>query len=233
VIGSDRVLRLLCWSLIGFTIVTAVMQLTLSQNPFATPVPDGTDLVDRLLIYRSDETKVFPLSVVGAISGAGVYLIGALLGVVLRRLAPSGAGVDVMAVLFIVGGIVGVASQLMFLANSAYSTIGYCDCGYKATEVIAQDYALSSAWTVQLWVNTGALTIIGLAAAVAGRLVDLSRDWRILSYLIALGALVGVALRIAGAGPTSDIVIGIVAGIAVPIWAFLLARGSGRLAART
>ncbi|MEA2676294.1 MAG: hypothetical protein QOJ81_435, partial [Chloroflexota bacterium] len=51
-IASDRVLRWLSWSLIGFTLVTAVMQLTVSQNPFATPVADSTDLVERLLVYR-------------------------------------------------------------------------------------------------------------------------------------------------------------------------------------
>ncbi|MEA2676493.1 MAG: hypothetical protein QOJ81_634, partial [Chloroflexota bacterium] len=186
----------------------------------------------RLLVYRGDDQKVFGLSLIGGIAGTGLYLVGALLGVALRRFAPGGAAADVMAALFVIGGTIGVASQFMYLANAAYATFGYCDCGYKAYEVIAQDYALSSAWTVQLWVNTGGLVIVGLAAAFAGWVVNLTRDWRILSYIIAFAALVGAALRIFGANQASDITLGVAAGIAVPIWAFLLARGSGRLAER-
>jgi hypothetical protein len=60
--------------------------------------------------------------------------------------------------------------------------------------------------------------------------VNLSRDWRILSYLIAVGILIGVALRLVGMFEASDVLVGITAGIAVPVWAFFLARGSNRLA---
>ena len=232
-IASDRVLRLLCWALILFALATAALQLTVSQNPFATPVVDGTDLVDRLVSYRSDDQKVLGLALISGIAGTGLFLVGALIGIALRRLAPNGAAGDVMAGLFVIGGIVGVASQLMYIGIANFATFGYCDCGYKAYEVIAQDYALSSAWMLQSWVNVGAVVIVGLAAAFAGWVVNLSRDWRILSYLIALGALLGAALRVFGASQTSDIALGLTAGIAVPIWAFLLARGSGRLAARS
>jgi hypothetical protein len=232
VIASDRVLRLLCWALIVFALATAALQLTVSQNPFGTPVPDSADFVDRLLSFRSDDQKVLGLALVSGVVGSGLYLVGSLIGIALRRLAPSGAAGDVMAGLFVIGGITGVVSQLMYLANANLATFGYCDCGYKTYEVISQSYALDAAWTLQNWVNLGALVIVGLAAAFAGWVVNLSRDWRILSYLIALGALAGAALRIFSAYQASDITLGLTAGIAVPIWAFLLARGSGRLAER-
>ncbi|HUP82823.1 MAG TPA: hypothetical protein VM284_01380 [Candidatus Limnocylindria bacterium] len=232
-IASDRVLRLLCWALIVFALATAALQLTVSQNPFGTPVDDSADLVDRLLSYRSDDQKVLGLALISGVVGTGLFVVGSLLGLVLRRLAPSGAAGDVMAGLFVVGGIAGVVSQLMYLGNANLATFGYCDCGYKTYEVIAQDYALSAAWTLQSWVNVGAIVIVGLAVAFAGWVVNLSRDWRILSYLIAFGSLLGAALRIFGANQTSDVALGLTAGLAVPMWAFLLARGSGRLAART
>lgn len=231
VIASDRVLRLLCWALIVFALGTAALQLTVSQNPFGTPVPDSADFVDRLLSYRSDDQKVLGLALVSGIVGTGLYLVGALIGIALRRLAPSGAAGDVMAGLFVIGGIAGVVSQLMYIANANVATFGYCDCGYKTYEVIALDYALSAAYMLQNWVNLGGLVIVGLAAAFAGWVVNLSRDWRILSYLIALGALAGAVLRIFGAYQASDIALGITAGVAVPIWAYLLARGSARLGA--
>ncbi|HEY8134765.1 MAG TPA: hypothetical protein VIF08_01905 [Candidatus Limnocylindrales bacterium] len=232
VIASDRVLRLLCWALILFALATAALQLTVSQNPFGTPVPDGTDFVDRLLSYRSDDQKILGLALVSGLAGAGLYLMGSLIGIALRRLAPNGAAGDVMAGLFVIGGIAGVVSQLMYVANANLATSGYCDCGYKTYEVIGQAYALEAGWALQNWVNLGGLVIVGIAAAFAGWVVNLSRDWRILSYLIALGALAGAALRIFGAYQASDITLGITAGIAVPIWAFLLARGSSRLTAR-
>lgn len=232
VIPSDRVLRLLCWALILFTLATAALQLTVSQNPFATPVDESADFVDRLLSYRSDDQKVLGLALVSGMVGTGLFLVGALIGLALRRLAPSGVAGDVMAGLFIIGGIAGVVSQLMYVANANLAALGYCDCGYKTYEVISQAYALDAAWTTQSWVNTGALVIVALAVAFAGWVVNVSRDWRILSYLIALGAVGGAALRIFGAYQTSDIVLGLSAGILVPIWAFLLARGSGRLAER-
>jgi hypothetical protein len=232
VVASDRVLRLLCWALILFALATAALQLTVSQNPFATPVDDSADFVDRLLSYRADDQKVLGLALVSGMVGTGLFLVGALIGLALRRLAPSGAAGDVMAGLFIIGGIAGVVSQLMYIANANIATFGYCDCGYRTYEVIGQAYALDAAWTTQSWVNTGALVIVALAVAFAGWVVNLSRDWRIVSYLIALGALAGAALRIFGAYQTADITLGITAGIAVPIWAFLLARGSGRLAER-
>lgn len=231
-IASDRVLRLLCWALIVFALATAVLQLTVSQNPFGTPVPDSADYVDRLLSYRSDDQKVLGLALVSGVAGTGLFLFGALIGLALRRLAPSGAAGDVMAGLFVIGGIAGVVSQLMYIANANLAAFGYCDCGYKTYEVIAQAYALEAGWALQTWVNVGAIVLVGLAAASAGWVVNLSRDWRILSYLIALGALAGAVLRIFGAYQVSDVTLGVTAGIAVPIWAFLLARGSGRLAER-
>lgn len=61
----------------------------------------------------------------------------------------------------------------------------------------------------------------------------LGADWRLLSYLIALALLVGAALEFIGQGVASRMLVGVTAGIAVPIWAFLLARGSTRLTERT
>jgi len=228
--ASDKLLRWLCWSLIVFAVATAVMQLALIQNPFQTPIPDNTDLVARLEIIRADDTKAQYLLWLAALVAGIVYVIAAMLGPVLRRLAPRGGAADMMATVFIVGGIIGVGSQLAYIAVADFATHGICECLYKTEQLIAQDYALSMGWTIQFWLNTGALVIVGLAAALAGRVVDLSRDWRILSYLIAVGVLVGVALRLVGMFQASDILVGITAGIGVPIWAFLLARGSGKLA---
>lgn len=225
-VAADRLLRWLCWALIATVIVSAIMTLTLSLNPFATDVPNTTDFVERLLLYRDFDRELYPLAVVSNLAALLVFFIGALLGPALRFVAPGGAVRDVMAVTFVVGGVLGVAAQLLNLAVNTAATFTYCDCGYKAYEVIAQDYALGIGWTMQQWLNLGAITIVGLGAAVAGWLIRISRDWTLVSYLIAIGLLIGVVLQIAGLGPTSSMVVGVVSGIGVPIWAFLLARGA-------
>lgn len=227
-VSADRMLRWLCWVLIATVIVSAIMTLTLSLNPFATDIPDTTDFVERLLIFRGYDRDLYPLSVVSNLATLLVFFIAALLGAALRFVAPAGAVRDVMAVIFVVGGTLGVAAQLLNLAVNTAATFSYCDCGYRPYEVIAQDYALGIGWTMQQWLNLGAITIVGVGAAVAGWLIRISRDWMLISYLIALGLLVGVVLQIAGLGPTSSLVVGVVSGIGVPIWAFLLARGASQ-----
>ncbi len=129
-----------------------------------------------------------------------------------------------MATTFVVGAIVGVVSQLINIGVNQAATNGYCDCGYKVYEVIAQDYALSLGWNIQIWLNTAAIAIVGAGLATAGRIVDIGRDWSIVSYLIVIGLAIGVVLQLAGQGETAQIVVGVTAGVGVPMWAFLLTR---------
>ena len=234
-IASDRMLRWLCWSLIVFVIISALLTLTLSLNPFGTYVDDTvvTDYVDRLLIFRGNDQLVYGLVLIGSLASLMVYAIAAALGPALRRLAGGSAATDLLAVVFIVGGGVGVAAQLANIGVGQAATNGYCDCGYKAYEVISQAYALDIGWAVVFWLNLGAVSIVGIGAALTGWLVNLSRDFKIVSYLIALFLLVAVGLRFFGVFQLSDQVVGLTAGIGVPIWAFLLARGSVKLAAQT
>jgi hypothetical protein len=90
------------------------------------------------------------------------------------------------------------------------------------------------------WLTIGAVTLVGVGAGLAGRYVNVSPAWRAVSYLIAALLLVGVSLRFLGAFvfvevfdpfQISDLLVGLAAGILVPIWAILLARGIGDRAA--
>lgn len=79
------------------------------------------------------------------------------------------------------------------------------------------------------------MTLVGVGAAVAGRIIDISPAWRTLSYLIAVVLIFGVALRVLAAFifievvdpfQISDLATAFAGGILVPIWAILLARGA-------
>jgi hypothetical protein len=142
-----------------------------------------------------------------------------------------------MTLLFVIGGSLGIAANVVDVAVSNAATFGYCDCGFKAEELIAQDYALSIGWTTVNWLSIVAVTLTSIGVAIAGRLLDVSPAWRTLSYLIAVVVLLAVAVRVLAAFvfiaafdpfQVSDLVIAFAAGILVPIWAILLARGVDR-----
>jgi hypothetical protein len=224
---TAKLIRWICWALIVLAIGSAILAATTAVNPFSTDVPEGTDFVDRLLTYRSWDQQLYPLALASNVMSMAVLFLAALVGVALRAISPTGLGRDLMATVFIVGGVVGVVSQMVNLGANQAASYTYCDCGYKAYEVIAQDYALSIAWNIQSWLNIASIAIVGVGVALAGRIVDVNRDWSIVSYLIAVGLAIGVVLQLAGQGTTAQIVVGVASGIGVPVWAFLLARSTG------
>ena len=135
--------------------------------------------------------------------------------------------------IFVVGGVLGITANLVNIGQANASTFGYCDCGYKTEEVIAQDYALTVARIAVNWLSIGAVTLVGVGTALAGRLLNFSPAWRFVSYAIAILLLFAAALRLVAAFifiepfdpfQLSDILTAIAAGILVPVWAILLAR---------
>ena len=243
VADSDRWVARFSWALVVLAIISAVAQLSLTFGwlvPFPD-VADSTPLPDRLLAFRTGDQQTFWIVAVGSLASLGVFLVGSLVGVALRPLARAGTARDVMTTLFVVGGGVGIVGQLVNLGVNNAATFGYCDCGFRDTELIAQDYALSVGWTVVNWFLIGSVTIVGIGVATAGRLVSVSSAWRTLSYLIAVVILLAVVIRVTAAFvfieafdpfQVTDLMVALAAGILVPIWAILLARGvSGRAAA--
>ena len=225
--ATATIIRRLCWALIVLAIASAILSATTALNPFSTDIPDDTDFVDRLLTYRTWDQQLYPIALVSNLTSMAVLFLAALIGVALRFLGPAGLPRDLMATVFVVGGVVGVVSQLVNLGVNQAATFGYCDCGYKTYEVIAQDYTLQLGWTVQQWLNVASIAMVGIGLALAGRIVAISRDWSIVSYLIVVGLAIGVVLQLAGQGQTAQIIVGVTAGVGVPVWAFLLARGVG------
>ena len=223
-VASDRMLRRLCWALIAFTVATALFTVTLSSNVFSSPVPDDAPFVERLLAFRASDQQVYGLLLVSSVVTSGVFLIGALMGPALRRFAGEHPAAGLMSAVFVIGGAIGIVSQLVNIAVAQVATFTYCDCGLLETEVIAQDYALALGWTTQTWLNLGGVTLVGIAAGIAGRVVEISREWSMISYLIAFGALVAVGMRIFQLWELSSLLIGVVAGLLVPIWAYLITR---------
>jgi hypothetical protein len=223
---------LLSWVLLVLVVITAVLTLGLSYDVFVKypNPPDTLDYVERLLQYRAYDTDTYGLRLVEGLVGVGIFVVAALLGVAIRWLAPAGAPRNLMATLFVLGGAVGVVAQLFNIAIAKSGTFGYCDCGYKSTEVIGLGYALGVAITTQTWLALASVTLVGIGTAVAGRIIDLGQIWRLLSYGIAIALIAAVLLLFLDYGQESNLVVGLTLILGVPAWLILLARGS---AART
>ena len=233
-VASVRWLRGLCWALVVLAVISALVSLLFATG-FLRPPHDVEDLVERLIANRASDTDAFPFVFVGSLATIGVFLLAALLGVALRSWAPPTPQRDAMAMLFVIGGVLGIGANLLNIAVGNAATFSYCDCGYKTEEVIAQNYALMVGSTMVTWLSLGALTLVGSGVALAGRLVDISPAWRTLAYLTAVALFFAVALRvlaefvfIGAFDPfqVSDLILAFAAGVLVPIWAILLARGA-------
>jgi hypothetical protein len=234
VVASARWVRGLCWALVVLAVISAVVSLLFAAG-ILRPPHDVQDLVERLIANRSSDADAFPFVVLGSLAAIGVFLIAALLGVALRSWAPAMPQRDAMAMLFVIGGTLGIGANLLNIAVGNAATFGYCDCGYKTEEVIGQNYALMVGWTMVNWLTLGALTLVGSGVALAGRLVDIGAAWRTLSYAIVVALFLAVALRvlaelvfIGAFDPfqVSDVILALAGGVLVPIWAVLLARGA-------
>jgi hypothetical protein len=233
--ASVETVRRLAWSLVVLGIAAGVLQViyTLALPPLPPPPPFIEDLVQRLESFVAIDAQLFPFVVVLGLVTIGVFVVAALLGTALRSWARSGSLRDAMVVLFVIGATLGIAANVLNIGVAQAASNGYCDCGFKTEELIARDYALQTGWQAINWLNIAAVTLTGLGVAVAGRALDLSSAWRMVSYAIVALLLLAVGIRVIAAFTfiaafdpfqVSDLLIAVAAGILVPIWAILLAR---------
>jgi hypothetical protein len=233
-------MRWLAGALVVLAIVAAAFNVFFTFGIVVPPPPPETgDFLSQLEANRLGDQAIFPYVFVESVATLGLFLVVALIGAALRPWVVAGSQRDLMTLLFVVGGTIGVAANGIKIAASNAATFGYCDCGFKTEELIAQDYALTIGFMAFLWLQLAAITLTGVAVAVAGRMVDVSPAWRTLSYVIAGVVLLAVLVRTAAAFvfvtafdpfQVTDLLIALATGILVPIWAILLARAVPRSA---
>jgi hypothetical protein len=233
-VANRRTLARLSWPLVILVVISAVVTLLFALGVLLPPPDETDDFVDQLLFMRTHDEQAFPFVIVGSLATLGVYLIAAMLGVVLRAWAEPTPTRDAMTVLLFTGGVIGIGTQLLNIGVGDAARPFYCDCGYRTEEVIGLQSALNVGWSMVNWLSIGAITLVGFGVALAGRVVAVSGTWRLLSYAIAVGVLVAVAIRVAASivfiaafdpFQVSDLIVAVTSGILVPIWAILLSRG--------
>jgi hypothetical protein len=215
-------------------VITAVATLPFLLG-YLRPPHDAGDLVETMLLDRQSDVDALPFVLVGSLATLGVFVVAALLGLALRAWAAVTPARDVMTMMLALAGAIGITAELANIAVGAAANPFYCDCGYKAEEVVGLNQALVVGWTIANWLVVGATALAAVGVALAGRLITVSSMWRNLSMLIAVLIFVGVVLRVAGSLVSiaafdpfqiSDLITAVTMGILVPIWAILLARGA-------
>ena len=232
-VADRRTLTWLSWALVILVVISAAVTLLFVFGVLRPPV-EAEDFVDRLLAMRTHDQEAFPFVVIGSLATLGVYLVAGMLGVMLRAGAAPTPTRDAMTLLLVFGGVIGIGAQLLNIGAGDAARPFYCDCGYRAEEMVGLDRALNVAWSMINWLAMGALTLVGVGVALAGRIVAVSTTWRLVSYAIAAGVLVAVVMRVIASlvfieafdpFQISDLLVAITSGLLVPIWAILLSRG--------
>ena len=216
--------------LIG-TVIRLVLSFELLGHP---PEPPTDDFVDRTLSFYEFATSQWPIEFTSFAAFAIGFAALAALGPVLGRLASDddARGGLVMVTLLALGGF-GIASQLIPIGALPYLTFPeLCECGLREHEVMAREIALGTIFGVQFWLVLGALVLAVPGFLLAGSLgadAGMPSAWRWLSYLIPVASIVLAVLAILEAFPFDQYVLGLTAGILVPIWAIWLAMRAGDL----
>jgi hypothetical protein len=137
-----------------------------------------------------------------------------------------------MVALMGLGGL-GIASQLLQIGSIPFLTAPeLCDCGLREHEIMAREVVINTLFGVQLWLVVGALVLAAPGIWLAGSLgadAGMPQGWRWLSVVIALAAIVLAVLAVLEAYPFDQYLLGLTAGILVPIWAIWLAMRSREL----
>jgi len=224
--AAVRSIRWLLWAIALLAIVSALIDIALQVHiPVAAAVvaPDA-DLVTALVAYRAYDTQVYPIIVIGTIVAIALFALIALLGSRLRPYTADGGWSDEIRIAFIVAGALGIVSQLVNFAVAHEAASGYCDCAYKTQDLISQARTLGMGSFIQAWLLVAAEVLVGLAIMGTGASIKVGTGWTLLSDVLLLAAVLVAILQLVGADDLAQMILGLFVLIALPLWAFLLAR---------
>jgi hypothetical protein len=213
------------------------------NHPEERSFPPEATFVDHILAEFEDARTLWPVdlgnSLLFAVGFAAIAALGAVLRHALGRDDPRGM---VAVAAFMVAGAVGVTAQLIYIGGTEVATNPeYCDCGYLAEEIISRAMINFTINGIGFWMIDAftVLFAVGLLAwaAVASASQTMPAGWVAFTRLLGVVGLavvawnrIAVPLLIQAGFDDVDyfligsILIGIVAGILVPIWAAWLAR---------
>jgi len=219
-----------------------ILFLTLNPPAMREFAPDATFVDHILASFEDEQARWIPdlgSSVLFTASFAAIAALGATLRHVLGRDDPRSM---VATAAFLVAGTLGIASQLIHIGGTEVATNPqYCDCGFLAEEIISRAMIRDVLGGIVSWMIDGfsVLFAVGLfaVASVASASGRMSANWVAFTRLVAIAGLasvvwnrVAIPLLIQAGyedvdyGLIGGLIVVVIGGILVPIWAAWLAR---------
>lgn len=223
--------RLLSWIVAGsFILATALLYID-RLNLVATPpnLPESTNMVERALGSVEYRQAIWPVFLwTNLLFGIGFVAAVGFAAAVRSRAAGMG-GLPLFGAFATTGGIIAaIASIIPLGAVNAAVWLGYCDCGFKETEIVSQIWAQMVAQDIGDWFSRVASVILAVALVAlireAGAVIPPRlRSWTYLTAIVL--AVVPVLATIELFDPiVADLLTTAEAVVLVPVWAVWLAR---------
>lgn len=224
-------LQILAWTAAMALVAAALLDIVLGFNILSAPPvrAEGSDFIDFLEIRFAWDRDRLPLDIASAVLYSLAFLAMAGVGLILGR-SSFGAGErgSILATAFLAAGILGAAAQLVYLgAAQLAADPAFCDCGYRAEEVLGRLEALHVAVNQQILLTQVALVAAAVgffAAASLGRAAGWSGWWPILSTAVGAMLLAGVAVELLGLELVPELIMLATVGLLIPAWAIGLTR---------
>jgi hypothetical protein len=205
-------------------------------NLVATPpkLPDTANMVDQVIGSTDYRQAIWPVYLWTNLLFAAGFVALAVFGWMVGASAGIRAARPIFPALLAIGSVFGAISAIVAIgAVNAAVWLGYCDCGFKETEIVSQIWAQMIVGDVGTWLLIGAGVVVGIGTLVLpGEARELLsprlRIWTFVTGIVLIGApVLGVIGKF---GDLPDVLTSIVSGILVPVWAVWLGRAAEKSA---
>jgi hypothetical protein len=235
------------WVLAASFLLGTIWLVLVTQNitVHGPDIADDASLPDAIFENFRAAREAFPQEMAYTLLFSLGFLSVAMLGPILRDVFGRGdPRVTRMTVFFLVAGTIGILSQVIYLGGKEVTSAPYyCDCDYLAPQLVSRGAIMDALGGIQSWM-TDAFTFLFAIGLFAAASLASARGWgaafvRASVVLAVLGLASATWSRIAvpllvNADVHIDyygiglLILAVVAGVALPIWAVILARTLSR-----
>jgi hypothetical protein len=224
---------LLSWIVaIAFILATALLYVDRLNLVATPPELPGANMVDRALGSIEYKQAIWPVFLWTNLLFAIGFIAAVAFAWAVAAASGAARGLPTFTAFATTGGIIAaIASIIPLGAVNAAVWVGYCDCGFKETEIVSQEWAGMVALDIGDWFNRVASVVLAIALIAlireAGAVIPpLLRRWTYLTavVLVVIPVLSTTELLDPIAADLLSTALGVVL---VPVWAVWLGRSVG------
>ena len=227
---SWPIARILLITFAVCVVAATLLALGLGFDLLVTPpsIDETLDFPTRLEALQPFRVALWPWDAAATVLFTVAFAALALLADPIAGIAGADRRAGVMRSAILASGLIGVVSGLLYFGGTqATIAIQYCDCGFKAEEVISQFWARAVLTGATDVLGYGAVAFGALGVALATAVLDPrvgSTAWRWIGRAAAVSLAGSIVVQEVSDTPAGDLLLAIATGLLLPAWALLLAR---------